>query len=150
MPLKLVDDNEETIFEFENDALACALLLRVIGQAKHGEDLRAEITLNEHVDSLARAVIRFAEESDQKRYANAGGHYPSPPSGVSWNPAPAWAYAVLRLIFDTAPTLKWWTLSTERKREIVTQAFYPHRLSEETLTDFWETIDFWVRRYRAE
>ena len=150
MPARLVDDDGETLFEFDNDALACALLLRLIGQAKHGEDLRPEITLNAHINGLARAVIGFAERCGVRGYAGANGHYPSPPAGVTWSPPPSWAHEVTKLLFDQAPALQWWSLDDARKREIVAEAFYPHRLSEETLADYTETIDFRVQRYRTD
>lgn len=148
MPTKIIDDAGETIFEFDNDGFFCAVMLGLIGQAKHGDALRPEITMNAKINALARAIIDYGARRGVAGYRGADGHFPRPPRDPSW--PPAWAFPVEQLIFAEAPSLTWWRLSAEEKRARVAEAFYPHKLSDEALTDHVESIDFRIARYRAD
>ena len=148
MAPKLVDNQGNIIFEFESDADMCNKLLRLISQAKYGDYLRKEYTLNPEINSLARAILKHAKTIGVRGFEDADGYYPSPPEGVSWYPKSAWCHAVDRLIFDSAPDLNWWNLSREEKQEIVQRAFYPHKLSTEAIDDTVDDIDYLIERYR--
>lgn len=150
MTAKLIDSGGETVFDFDSDAQMRVLLLALLSQAKHGDALRPEITLNPKVDALIEALVHFAERTNAPGFKGADGHFPQPPADVSWSPPPPWARRVLDLLFAEAPALGWWKKTAEEQRALIAQALYPHRLSAETLEEMRDDLDHRIGRYRTD
>jgi hypothetical protein len=148
MTAKIIDADGKTIFEFDSESAMRAMLLRLVSQAKFGEFLKPEFTLNENVNALARAILIHAAEAGHTTISTHDGFYPGPPQG--WTSRPTWLHEVVRLIFDNAPQYKWWTLDHKAKAEIVKLACFPHRPSQEAIEDSVGSVDFWVENYRKD